>query len=76
MKRGITAQKEPAGDKTGISREIVLFELHNTRSIIHSCSPQLQSAASAATIITKTAKASRKKFVSGLQSNLRPVCAG
>jgi hypothetical protein len=51
-KTGITAQKEPAGNNTGVIRENILLEIHNTQSIIHCCSSQLRSEASAATITT------------------------
>jgi hypothetical protein len=30
MQNGITAQKEPVGDSTGVKREDVLLEIHNT----------------------------------------------
>jgi hypothetical protein len=33
-KTGITAQKEPVGDNTGVSRENILLKIHNTWSII------------------------------------------
>jgi hypothetical protein len=54
-KTGITAQKEPAGDNTGVSRRDVLLEIHNT------CTSLFLSAASAATITTKTATVFRKE---------------
>jgi hypothetical protein len=37
---GITAQKEPSGDKTGLRRDNILFEIHNIRSIIRRCPPK------------------------------------
>jgi hypothetical protein len=67
-KIGITAQKEPAGDNTGVSREGVHLEIHNTCSIIRRCSLQLRSTASTVNIATKTA--------SGRQSNFRSASAG
>jgi hypothetical protein len=39
IKAGITAQKEPAGDKTGDNREDVL-EIHNTATVLHSSDQQ------------------------------------
>jgi hypothetical protein len=39
-KIGITAQKEPAGDNTGIGREDVLLEIHYRKSIIRSSNQQ------------------------------------
>jgi hypothetical protein len=42
--------EKSVGDKTGVSRETMILEIHNTRSIICCCFPQLQSAASAGTI--------------------------
>jgi hypothetical protein len=69
-KTGITAQKEPAGDNTGVSRDNIL-KIHNTCSGIRLCSLQLRSAASAATITTKTATIFRKKI-----RNRTPVKSG
>jgi hypothetical protein len=63
---------EPACDNTGVSKEDVPLEIHNTRSTIRCCSSQLRSAAN---ITTKAATVFREKYKPGHQSNLRLVCA-
>jgi hypothetical protein len=59
-KKGITAQKEHASDKTGVRKDNILFEIHNTRSIICRCCRKPRSPASAV-ITIKAATVFRKK---------------
>jgi hypothetical protein len=74
---GIAAQKAPDGYNTGISKENILLEIHNIRSIIRLCSSQPRSAASAATIATKTVRVLSKNTHQGAnQTSSQSVQSG
>jgi hypothetical protein len=51
---GVAAQKGTASDKIGVRRENIFLEIHNTRSLVHCCSPRLRTVAPAADTTTVT----------------------
>jgi hypothetical protein len=67
IKTGTTAENEPEGDTSGVSKEYILLKIHNTWLIICCCPLQLLLAAANT---TKTATVLRKKYALGHQSNL------
>jgi hypothetical protein len=66
---GDEAHKEPARDKLEIIKENIPLQIHNSRSIVRCCSPQLRSAATIRTPGYHMQQVSRSVQVKNVNGN-------